>query len=77
MRGYAVPQIFFALESHINDIANNLEMDPIEVRVKNFIKAGHVDPISKVKVNSIAILDCIEKGKTLIKWDEKKKQYAK
>jgi xanthine dehydrogenase molybdenum-binding subunit len=72
MRGYGTPQIFFALESHLDDIARKLGMDPIELRRKNLIKVGHMDPLSKNVVRSFGIPQCIEKGKELLKWDEKK-----
>lgn len=76
MRGYGVPQIFFALECHIDDIARKLNIDPIELREKNFIKVGHMDVLTKNVVRSFGIPECIEKGKELIKWDEKKRLYA-
>ncbi len=76
MRGYGVPQICFALESHLDDIAKELKMDPVEFRVKNLIKQDHVDPSSQNIVRSFGLPQCIEKGKELIKWDEKRKLYA-
>jgi putative selenate reductase molybdopterin-binding subunit len=42
-RGYGVPQGFFALESHIDEVARQLGMDALEFRRKNWIKTG--DPI--------------------------------
>ncbi|MEL7564646.1 MAG: xanthine dehydrogenase molybdenum-binding subunit XdhA [Dehalobacterium sp.] len=75
MRGYGTPQIFFAFECHIDDMAKKLKMDPIEIRQKNFVNAGHVDPLSKNKIMSCGIRECIEKGKELIKWDVKKALY--
>jgi len=72
MRGYGVPQIFFALESHLDDIAKQLNLDPIQFRLENLIQVGHVDPLSKVQVRSFGIPECINRGKELIKWDEKK-----
>ena len=75
MRGYGTPQIFFALESHLDDIARKLELDPIELRRKNLIKLGHQDPLTKNVVRSFGIPECIEKGKELIHWEEKKKAH--
>ena len=77
MRGYGCPQIFFAFEAHLEDIAKQLAMDPLEIRRKNLVKIGYVDPISKNKVTSCGIRECIDKGKALIKWDEKKALYTK
>jgi xanthine dehydrogenase molybdenum-binding subunit len=35
MRAYGIPQITFALESHVDDIAKALNMDPVALRKKN------------------------------------------
>jgi len=75
MRGYGCPQIFYAFESHLEDIAKRLNMDPIEIRQKNLVEVGFVDPVSKNKITSCGIRECIAKGKALIKWDEKKVLY--
>ncbi|MGA2530156.1 MAG: molybdopterin cofactor-binding domain-containing protein [Acidimicrobiales bacterium] len=40
MRGYGAPQGVFALESHFDDIARGLGLDPIEFRRKNWVGAG-------------------------------------
>lgn len=75
MRAYGCPQIFFALESHMEDIAREMNQDPIEFRKKNFISEGKVDPHSDIVVRSFGLPECIEKGKHLIKWDEKLEKY--
>ena len=61
MRGYGIPQITFALESHVDDIANKLGLDKIEIRKLNAMKVGFVD--NQVKCNSSGLFECIEKGR--------------
>lgn len=46
MRGYGAPQGYFALECHMDEIAQALGMDPMELRRKNFVRVGDVDPIA-------------------------------
>ncbi|MDP4158739.1 MAG: molybdopterin-dependent oxidoreductase, partial [Bacillota bacterium] len=75
MRGYGTPQIFYAFESHIEDIAKKLNIDSIEIRRKNLVEVGYVEPLSKNKILSCGIRECIDKGRELIKWDEKKALY--
>lgn len=75
MRGYGCPQIFYALESHIEDIAREMNIDPIEFRKQNLIDVGKVDPHSDIVVRSFGLPECIERGKKLINWDEKMKKY--
>lgn len=75
MRGYGAPQMDFALECHIDDIARKLNMDPIEFRKMNMVSEGYMDPLTKNVVRSYGLPECIEKGRSMIKWDEKKKLY--
>lgn len=78
LRGYGVTQGAFALESAINELAKKLNMDPTHLRLKNIIKEGEANPVlggskeGKPAILESSTLDkCIEKGKELIKWDEK------
>lgn len=75
MRGYGCPQIFYALDSHMEDIAREMKMDPIEFRKLNFISEGKVDPHSDIVVRTFGLNECIEKGKELINWDAKLEKY--
>ncbi|MGQ9603983.1 MAG: xanthine dehydrogenase family protein molybdopterin-binding subunit [bacterium] len=45
-RGYGAPQGYFALESHMDEIAHELGLDPLEFRRKNLIRKGDRDPIA-------------------------------
>ncbi|MGH4138984.1 xanthine dehydrogenase subunit XdhA [Clostridium sp.] len=73
MRAYGIPQITFALESHVDDIATNLGLDKIEIRKLNAMKLGFVD--NQVKCYSNGLDECIEKGRKYIDWDNKLKEY--
>ena len=75
MRGYGAPQMVFALECLMDDIALKLGMDPIELRTKNLVSLGYEDPLSHNKVLSFGIPGCIEQGKKLMHWDEKREKY--
>ncbi|HSW35357.1 MAG TPA: xanthine dehydrogenase molybdenum-binding subunit XdhA [Candidatus Limnocylindrales bacterium] len=77
MRGYGSPQLVFALESHLDNIARKLKIDPIELRWKNFNKEGYADPITGNKILSCGIKECVQRGKELIDWDKKKARFAK
>ena len=73
MRGYGMPQVTFAIEAHVEDIARGLGLDSIEIRKLNSMKLGFVD--NEVKCNSNGLFECIEKGKNYIDWDNKLKEY--
>jgi xanthine dehydrogenase molybdenum-binding subunit len=76
MRGYGTPQAVFAVESHIEDIARKLGLDPIEFRFLNVMPVGFVDAFTKNVNYFDSFRQCVEAGKAKINWDEKRKRYA-
>lgn len=73
MRAYGIPQITFAIESHVDEIAKSLDIDPAEIRKLNMMKEGFVD--NKIECYSNGLEECIEKGKEYVDWDNKLKEY--
>jgi putative selenate reductase molybdopterin-binding subunit len=80
-RGYGVPQGYWPVERHMEFIAKELALDPLEFRLKNALQAGEIHPFSvawsegrdpvpeMIQTNGLA--ECVEKGKKAIGWDEK------
>lgn len=75
MRAYGIPQVTFAMESHIDDIAKILNMDPAELRRKNLMDVGFKDSFSGNVNWYPSHLQCMQKGMEYIKWDEKIEKY--
>jgi xanthine dehydrogenase molybdenum-binding subunit len=40
MQGFGNPQITFAVESLMDELAEKLSMDPLELRLKNYVGLG-------------------------------------
>ena len=70
-RGYGATQGCFAVESTINKLAAKLNIDPVELRLKNIVKEGETTFAYDKSINSANLEECIRKGKEMIKWDEK------
>ncbi|KGK87163.1 aldehyde oxidase [Desulfosporosinus sp. HMP52] len=71
-RGYGATQGTFALESTVNKLAEQLNMDPTEIRLKNISKVGETFLTGQgVALGSTSLDRCIAKGKELISWEEK------
>jgi putative selenate reductase molybdopterin-binding subunit len=80
MRGYGAPQGFFALESHIDECAHAVGMDPLAFRRKNHVQKGDYDPIDTEVIgditihhrqfNSCGLPDCLERGAAAIGWGQ-------
>ncbi len=77
MRGYGIPQAMFANESHIDDCAKAVGMDPLAFRHKNLMEVGYEDPFSKNVNYFDSYNQCLAKGKEYIDYDRKIAEYAK
>jgi xanthine dehydrogenase molybdenum-binding subunit len=76
MRAYGAPQMVFAVECMVEEAAREIGMDPVEFRLKNVARQGDADPLTGERFKSCAIIECLEKGKTLIDWDKKRSAWS-
>ena len=77
MRGYGIPQAMFAYEAHHDDVAKALGMDPLELKLRNVMPKGYVDPFSHNENYYDSFRDCLEKGAEAIDYYAKKEKYKK
>jgi len=75
MRAYGIPQVTFAVESHVEDIAAMLGMDPAELRKKNLMDVGYKDDFSGNVNYWDSHGQCVRKGMDYIGWEEKREKY--
>lgn len=74
MRGYGAPQMTFALECHMDDMARSFGMDPIEFRRMNLVRVGYEDPVTHNKVASFGIPECIDYGMEKYDWVNRRRE---
>ncbi len=71
-RGFGNPQASFASESQIDEIAEKLGIDPIEIRIKNAIQAG--EPwLTGQKITSSALVEALEAVRDASDWPRARK----
>ena len=71
-RGYGATQGIFAVESMVNRLADQLGMDPIELRNKNMVREGDFMPAYYGETaNSCKLDQCLEKAAEMIDWKNK------
>ena len=80
-RGYGVPQGYWAVERHMEKIARELNLDPIEFRLKNSLRQGELQPFSTAwsegreprpeTIETCALEQCVQQGKAALGWDQK------
>jgi xanthine dehydrogenase molybdenum-binding subunit len=76
MRAYGSPQLFFGLESILEEAARDIGMDSVEFRIKNSARPGDIAAKTGNKLHSVGMVECLEKGRDAIDWIAKKKQFA-
>lgn len=69
-RGFGYSEFIFGLESHINEIAKALNIDPVELRKKNAIRGGDTLAYGS-KMNDNGLLEAIDKVAEAIQWGKK------
>jgi putative selenate reductase molybdopterin-binding subunit len=70
-RGFGNVQVTFAVESHMDDIAQRLGMDPVEFRLKNAVEEGDFTARG-TKVGRCGLKECISRAAGEIGWREKR-----
>ena len=75
MRGYGMPQVTFAMESHVDDICRALKLDPVEYRRKTLMPVGYVDGFSKNELYSDTYNQTLDAGMAYIDYERKRKAY--
>lgn len=76
MRGYGIPQMMFAMESHVDDIARRLNVPPLRLRQMNLMEVGYKDNFSKNENYFDSFNQCIKKGMEYIDYDRKLKEFS-
>lgn len=72
MRGYGFPQVMFAGECQIEEIARKLGIDAIALRRQNMMAVGYRDEYTKNEMYQDSLNQCIDKGMELFRWNERK-----
>jgi len=69
MRGFGAPQVCFGYESHMDDIARELGIDPLEIRLRNAFDEGSPSPTGQV-LHSVAVKESLETVAHRVGWGE-------
>jgi CO/xanthine dehydrogenase Mo-binding subunit len=76
-RGFGGPQAHFATESHMDEIAKKLAMDPLDLRLLNILKPGMLTATSQLVDNACGLEECIKKAVSESDWHRKRREYLK
>jgi len=78
MRGFGSPQICFAIESLMDELAEELMLDPLELRLKNLLRDGSVTATGQTLTHKVGIKQVLanvtQRGGFVGKWQANRRQ---
>ena len=75
MRGFGSPQVNFAIESMMDELADRTEMSPLEIRLKNCFRRGSVTATGQKLDHVVSLQEVLQKAADGIGFSEKWKKY--
>jgi CO/xanthine dehydrogenase Mo-binding subunit len=72
MRGWGAPEIMAALEIHMDRVAAELGIDPVELRLMNLMHPFEVDPVTEMSLGDARVRECLERGAAAFDWSAKR-----
>lgn len=67
-RGYGTPQVSLAMESQVDEIAEKLDLDPIELRLRN-VAPEYATTLAGYRVTTSRLGDCLVAVRDGLDWD--------
>ena len=75
-RGFGAPQSLFAMERHMDSIAEATGLSPVEIRRRNFLKPGETTTTEQVVRESIDLEKLLDRALEISDYHAKKKWFA-
>lgn len=71
-RGFGSPQAHFAAECQMDALAEKLDLDPIDFRLKNILRPGSETATGQVLDSSVGLEECIAEVRAASEWNRKR-----
>jgi len=71
MRGWGAPDIATCAEIHMDQIARQLMLDPLDLRLRNLVHPGDIDRLTGHSVGEARVRQCLERGAQAFRWHER------
>jgi CO/xanthine dehydrogenase Mo-binding subunit len=76
-RGFGAPQSLFAMERHMDRIAETVGISPVEIRRRNFLQPGQTTTTGQIVKEPINLGKLLDRALELSDYQAKKEQFAK
>jgi CO/xanthine dehydrogenase Mo-binding subunit len=75
-RGFGAPQSIFAMERHMDRIAQAVGLSPVEIRRRNFLKPGETTTTEQIVREPIDLAKLFDRALSLSEYPSKKKRFS-
>jgi CO/xanthine dehydrogenase Mo-binding subunit len=75
-RGFGEPQVVFAIESAMDELAERLHIDPLELRLRNALREGDQTVTGHTLSGSVGFDEVLRKVAEASNWSRKREAYA-
>ncbi|MBM2826359.1 MAG: Ald Xan dh protein, partial [Dehalococcoidia bacterium] len=72
-RASGVADMVFAVESHMDEVADRLEMDPLEFRMKNLVREGDRSIMGDI-IPKNSLMEAVQAARERSRWDSRPKE---
>jgi len=76
-RGFGSPQVHFAAESQMDELAKKLDMDPLDLRLKNILRSGLLTATSQLVDEACGLEECTKRAVDASNWHAKRLDLAR
>jgi len=76
-RGFGAPQSLFALERHMDRIAKVVQLSPVEIRRRNFLKPGETTTTGQTVDEAVDLGKLLDRAMQLSDYSAKKERFAR
>lgn len=74
-RGFGSPQITFAYESLMDEIAGELKLEPLEFRMKNILRDGDITATGQKLDHTVSVGQALQVATAAAGWAEKRRRF--
>ncbi len=71
-RGFGNTEVCAAIEQAVDELAYKLDMDPIDLRLRNCLRPGDTTPHGQPLGDDVALAECLEQVRRISDWDRKR-----
>jgi CO/xanthine dehydrogenase Mo-binding subunit len=76
-RGFGSPQVHFAAESQMDELARKLDMDPLDLRLKNILRPGTLTATSQPVDEACGLEECAKRATEASCWHAKRLEFGR